>query len=231
VNCAHHSSSPLPRSTLVGDIAEVKAVKKVFTDTAHIKMNATKSLIGHCLGAAGGMEAIAVIKAIESGWLHPSLNQNNLIDEVAGINTVPNEKQQHKVGGAAVMMWRCGAGDALCVPASHGMCCVLRRALQQVMLHIWLVHWCLCYRHSELCIALSDHHMCCCTPAGDCRYLQQLRLWRPQLRVRLRSLPGVSYSQSRAQPAVGCSICIAWTCSALVLLALRHVPWQQRRQL
>lgn len=36
-------------STLVGDIAEVKAVKKVFTDTKHIKMNATKSLIGHCL--------------------------------------------------------------------------------------------------------------------------------------------------------------------------------------
>ncbi len=44
------------RSTLVGDIAEVKAIKKVFTNTSHIKMNATKSLIGHCLGAAGGVE-------------------------------------------------------------------------------------------------------------------------------------------------------------------------------
>jgi 3-oxoacyl-[acyl-carrier-protein] synthase II len=40
----------------VGDVAEVKAVRKVFTDTKHIKMNATKSMIGHCLGAAGGME-------------------------------------------------------------------------------------------------------------------------------------------------------------------------------
>lgn len=84
-------------STLVGDIAEVKAIKKVFSDTKHIKMNATKSLIGHCLGAAGGMEAIATIKAIESGWVHPTLNQNNLIDEVAGIDTVPNEKKQHKI--------------------------------------------------------------------------------------------------------------------------------------
>lgn len=47
----------------MGDIAEVKALKSVFKgDTSHIKMNATKSLIGHCLGAAGGMEAIAVIK-------------------------------------------------------------------------------------------------------------------------------------------------------------------------
>jgi len=54
--------APPARSTLVGDIAEVKAVKQVFADTKHIKMNATKSLIGHCLGAAGGMEAIAVIK-------------------------------------------------------------------------------------------------------------------------------------------------------------------------
>lgn len=47
---------PFPCSTLVGDIAEVKAIRKVFSDFSHIKMNATKSMIGHCLGAAGGME-------------------------------------------------------------------------------------------------------------------------------------------------------------------------------
>ena len=45
-------------------------------------MNATKSMIGHCLGAAAGIEAVAVVKAIETGWLHPTLNQHNLIDEV-----------------------------------------------------------------------------------------------------------------------------------------------------
>eukprot|EP00882_Tetradesmus_deserticola_P000490 GHRQ01000541.1.p1 GENE.GHRQ01000541.1~~GHRQ01000541.1.p1 ORF type:complete len:454 (+),score=192.17 GHRQ01000541.1:95-1456(+) len=84
-------------STLVGDIAEVKAIKKVFTDTSHIKMNATKSMIGHCLGAAAGIEAVAVVKAITTGWLHPTLNQNNLVEEVAGIDTVPNEKKQHTV--------------------------------------------------------------------------------------------------------------------------------------
>jgi len=84
-------------STLVGDIAEVKAIKKVFTDTKHLKMNATKSLIGHCLGAAAGIEAVAVVKAIQTGWLHPTLNQDNLVEEVAGIDTVPNEKKQHKV--------------------------------------------------------------------------------------------------------------------------------------
>eukprot|EP00198_Chlamydomonas_reinhardtii_P011862 XP_001701199.1 3-ketoacyl-CoA-synthase [Chlamydomonas reinhardtii] len=83
-------------STLVGDIAEVKAIKKVFTDTKHLKVNGTKSMIGHCLGAAAGVEAIATLKAIETGWLHPTLNQHNLIEEVAGIDTVPNEKKQHQ---------------------------------------------------------------------------------------------------------------------------------------
>ncbi len=77
-------SAPLPiqvnyinahaTSTLVGDVAELAAVKKVFTDTSNIKMNGTKSMIGHCLGAAGGLEAVAVIKAIETGWLHPTIN-------------------------------------------------------------------------------------------------------------------------------------------------------------
>ncbi|KAG9149864.1 hypothetical protein Leryth_022100 [Lithospermum erythrorhizon] len=62
-------------STLVGDLAEVNAIKKVFKDPSQIKMNATKSMIGHCLGAAGGLEAIATIKAITTGWLHPSINQ------------------------------------------------------------------------------------------------------------------------------------------------------------
>jgi 3-oxoacyl-[acyl-carrier-protein] synthase II len=100
----------------VGDIAEVKAIKKVFTDTSHNKMNGTKSMIGHCLGAAAGIEAVAVVKAIETGWLHPTLNQHNLVEEVAGIDTVPNEKKQHKVlgreggnrgGGRILSCWYC----------------------------------------------------------------------------------------------------------------------------
>ncbi|KAJ0702072.1 putative beta-ketoacyl-[acyl-carrier-protein] synthase I [Helianthus annuus] len=62
-------------STLVGDLAEVNALEKVFKSTDGIKMNSTKSMIGHCLGAAGGLEAIATVKAIQTGWLHPTLNQ------------------------------------------------------------------------------------------------------------------------------------------------------------
>ena len=61
-------------STLVGDIAETKAVRSVFSDWSHIKMNATKSMLGHCLGAAAGVEAVATISAILRGEVHPTIN-------------------------------------------------------------------------------------------------------------------------------------------------------------
>ncbi|XP_076904001.1 3-oxoacyl-[acyl-carrier-protein] synthase I, chloroplastic-like [Bidens hawaiensis] len=92
VNC--HATS-----TLAGDLAEVNAIKKVFRDTSGIKMNGTKSMIGHGLGAAGGLEAIACIKAITTGWLHPTINQDNLEPSV-DIDTIPNVKKQHEVNVA-----------------------------------------------------------------------------------------------------------------------------------
>ncbi|KAL6349433.1 hypothetical protein AAG906_034090 [Vitis piasezkii] len=82
-------------STLAGDLAEVNAIKKVFKDTSEIKMNGTKSMIGHGLGAAGGLEAIATIKAITTGWIHPTINQYNLEPDVT-IDTVPNVKKSMK---------------------------------------------------------------------------------------------------------------------------------------
>ncbi|TVU12200.1 hypothetical protein EJB05_45833, partial [Eragrostis curvula] len=83
-------------STLAGDLAEVNAIKQVFKDPSGIKMNATKSMIGHCLGAAGGLEAIATVKAITTGWVHPSINQFNP-EEAVEFDTVPNVKKQHEV--------------------------------------------------------------------------------------------------------------------------------------
>ncbi|EER89376.1 hypothetical protein BDA96_10G088500 [Sorghum bicolor] len=83
-------------STLAGDLAEVNAIKQVFKDPSGIKINATKSMIGHCLGAAGGLEAIATIKAITTGWVHPSINQFNP-EEAVEFDTVPNVKKQHEV--------------------------------------------------------------------------------------------------------------------------------------
>jgi len=85
-------------STLVGDVAEVAAIKKAFGEvgTAHVKMNATKSMIGHGLGAAGGLEAVAVIRAIQTGWLHPTLNQE-VLEESVTIDTCAGGKVKHAV--------------------------------------------------------------------------------------------------------------------------------------
>ncbi|KAF8714852.1 hypothetical protein HU200_027386 [Digitaria exilis] len=86
-------------STLAGDLAEVRAIKQVFNNTSEIKINSTKSMIGHCLGAAGGLEAIATIQAITTGWVHPTINQFNPEPEVE-FDTVANEKKQHEVNVA-----------------------------------------------------------------------------------------------------------------------------------
>uniref|UniRef100_A0ACD5UAM3 Uncharacterized protein n=1 Tax=Avena sativa TaxID=4498 RepID=A0ACD5UAM3_AVESA len=86
-------------STLAGDLAEVRAIKQVFKNTSEIKINSTKSMIGHCLGAAGGLEAIATIKSITTGWVHPTINQFNPEPEV-DFDTVANKKKQHEVNVA-----------------------------------------------------------------------------------------------------------------------------------
>lgn len=65
---AHATSTP------AGDMAEVNAMKHVFKQPERIVLNATKSMIGHALGAAGGLEAIATIKAILDGMVHPTIN-------------------------------------------------------------------------------------------------------------------------------------------------------------
>jgi len=69
---AHGTSTPL------GDRGEVMAVKSVFGDHAsRLKMNSTKSMSGHLLGAAGGLEAIVCVKSIQEGYLHPTINLDN----------------------------------------------------------------------------------------------------------------------------------------------------------
>lgn len=67
INC-HATSTP------AGDMAEINALKKVFKDPSKVMINSTKSMIGHCLGAAGGVEAVAAVKAITTGMVHPTIN-------------------------------------------------------------------------------------------------------------------------------------------------------------
>jgi 3-oxoacyl-[acyl-carrier-protein] synthase II len=65
---AHATSTP------IGDMVEVEALRKIFAHPERVLMNATKSMIGHSLGAAGAMGAIATIMACRSGRIHPTIN-------------------------------------------------------------------------------------------------------------------------------------------------------------
>eukprot|EP00241_Pyramimonas_parkeae_P001608 CAMPEP_0114247332 /NCGR_PEP_ID=MMETSP0058-20121206/12967_1 /TAXON_ID=36894 /ORGANISM="Pyramimonas parkeae, CCMP726" /LENGTH=433 /DNA_ID=CAMNT_0001360633 /DNA_START=152 /DNA_END=1453 /DNA_ORIENTATION=+ len=109
---AHATSTP------AGDMAEVNAIKSVFKEYDHVKINATKSLIGHCLGAAAGLEAIACIKAIQTGKVHPSLNQDDLEDDM-DMNTVPNVMQEHQVTAALSNSFGFGGHNSCCVFAPY----------------------------------------------------------------------------------------------------------------
>ena len=66
-------------STLPGDLSESKAIEKVFSKVLNkIQISATKSMTGHLLGAAGAIEAIACIKAIENSIIPPTINLNEI---------------------------------------------------------------------------------------------------------------------------------------------------------
>jgi len=88
-------------STSVGDLCEVRGIRSVFGDQIKdMKMNATKSMTGHCLGAAGGVEAIATIKAIQTKKLHPTLNLNDPEEEVKDFNIVEDKQEDFDVKAA-----------------------------------------------------------------------------------------------------------------------------------
>ncbi|TAK73673.1 MAG: beta-ketoacyl-[acyl-carrier-protein] synthase II, partial [Dehalococcoidia bacterium] len=62
-------------STDVGDIAETQAIHTVFGErAAQVPVSAMKSQIGHLLGGSGGVETIACVQALRTGWVSPTLN-------------------------------------------------------------------------------------------------------------------------------------------------------------
>ncbi|WP_246277249.1 beta-ketoacyl-ACP synthase II [Neobacillus endophyticus] len=62
-------------STQVGDLSETMAIKKLFGDHAYqIPITANKSMLGHMLGASGGVEAIALVKSLQHGIIPPTIN-------------------------------------------------------------------------------------------------------------------------------------------------------------
>lgn len=84
---AHATSTPL------GDEAETNAIKAVFGDDTKVPVSSTKSMMGHLLGASGGVEAIICLQALKTGTLPPTINLENP-SENCTLDYVPNEARQ-----------------------------------------------------------------------------------------------------------------------------------------
>ena len=86
---AHATSTPL------GDLAETKAIKACFGEHAYkLMVSSTKSVTGHLLGAAGGIEAIFSVLAIHTSTVPPTINLDNP-DEGCDLDYVPHTARQH----------------------------------------------------------------------------------------------------------------------------------------
>ena len=87
-------------TSTMADVIELGAVKRAFGNAVNdLSMSSTKSAIGHLLGAAGAVEAIFSILAVQNGVVPPTLNLDNP-DEGCDIDLVPHQAKERKVRAA-----------------------------------------------------------------------------------------------------------------------------------
>ena len=81
----------------MNDASETAAIKRVFGDAAYqVPISSTKSMIGHALGGAGGMEAVACVQTIRTGTMHPTINYTTP-DPACDLDYVPNAAREKDV--------------------------------------------------------------------------------------------------------------------------------------
>lgn len=105
-------------STHLGDIAETKAIAKVFGDrkvNPNLRVSSTKSETGHMLGASGAAESVICIKAINNDTIPPTINLENLDEEVADLNYVPNKAEKMNVDIALTNSFGFGGHNAVLI--------------------------------------------------------------------------------------------------------------------
>ncbi|MGC8887519.1 MAG: beta-ketoacyl-ACP synthase II [Verrucomicrobiia bacterium] len=109
---AHGTSTPL------GDIAETKAIKTVFKEHAKkLAVSSTKSATGHMLGAAGAVELIICLKAIETNIVPPTINLDNP-DPECDLDYVPHKPREQKVNAILNNSFGFGGHNA-CIAAKR----------------------------------------------------------------------------------------------------------------
>jgi 3-oxoacyl-[acyl-carrier-protein] synthase II len=106
---AHATATP------IGDPVEVTAIRSVFKKHAdRIAVNATKSLIGHTLGAAGALGGVACVLSLRTGLVHPTVNYDDP-DPACALGGISNEVQERPVRVALLNAFGFGSNNAAVV--------------------------------------------------------------------------------------------------------------------
>ncbi|WP_346316433.1 beta-ketoacyl-ACP synthase II [Chitinophaga sp. YIM B06452] len=112
---AHATSTPL------GDVSELKAIKSLFGEHASkLNISATKSMTGHLLGAAGAIEAIACIKAVQEDIVPPTINTSELGEDIPeGLNLTLGQAQKRTINVALSNTFGFGGHNAIAAFAKY----------------------------------------------------------------------------------------------------------------
>ena len=106
---AHGTSTPL------NDVTETRAIKTAFGDHAYkVPISSPKSMVGHLLGGAGAMSALAAVGTIRDGWISPTINLHDP-DPECDLDYTPNVKRQKKVDLAIINGFGFGGQNAVAV--------------------------------------------------------------------------------------------------------------------
>jgi 3-oxoacyl-[acyl-carrier-protein] synthase II len=107
---AHGTSTPL------NDVTETRAIKTAFGDRAkRIPISSPKSMVGHLLGAAGAMSALAAIGALRDGWIAPTANLENPDLPECDLDYVPGVKRRTRVDTAMINGFGFGGQNAVAI--------------------------------------------------------------------------------------------------------------------
>jgi len=106
--------------TLLNDAGETRAIKKVFGDHAYqLAVSATKSMVGHTLGAAGAVSALAAVLAIRDGVIPPTINYETP-DPECDLDYVPNVARQQKVNATMINGFGFGGQNVAVIIRKYG---------------------------------------------------------------------------------------------------------------
>jgi 3-oxoacyl-[acyl-carrier-protein] synthase II len=102
-------------STELGDAAETMAIKELFgTHAKKLAISSTKSMIGHTLGASGGIELVATVLTVSHGVVHPTINYETP-DPACDLDYVPNQAREMRVRRAISNSFGFGGHNACLV--------------------------------------------------------------------------------------------------------------------